>query len=148
VSFIQRQIGWHGWASVYVPPWGWLPVDLTYVPEGFSDPLNAIKHGAVTLQNTIQYMNVTHTDYVAESLEDRAFLVNNGFQVYAEDEMIEDFGQDSDGFPLTVGINPWFSLALIALTALVVVTSILVVRRLRKRKPQRTLPPPPPDFHS
>jgi hypothetical protein len=148
VSFVERRVGWHGWAFVYVPPWGWLPVDLTFVPEGFSDPLNAIKYGAVTLQNTTQYLNVMHTDYVAASLEDRAFLVNNGFQVYTEDEMIQDVEQDSDGLPLTIGIDPWVPIALIVLTALVVVTSILIFRCLRKRKPQRTLPPPPPDFHS
>jgi hypothetical protein len=148
VSFVGRRVGWHGWAFVYVPPWGWLPVDLTFVPEGFSDPLNAIKYGAVTLQNTTQYLNVMHTDCVAASLEDRAFLVNNGFQVYTEDEMIQDVEQDSDGLPLTIGIDPWVPIALIVLTALVVVTSILIFRCLRKRKLQRTLPPPPPDFHS
>ena len=74
VSFVERRVGWHGWAFVYIPPWGWLPVDLTYVPEGFSDPLNAIKHGAVTLQNTTLFMNVIYTDYVGTSLEDREFL--------------------------------------------------------------------------
>ena len=148
VSFVDRRVGWHGWAFVYVPPWGWLPVDLTLVPEGFSDPLNAIKYGAVTLQNTIQYLNVVHTDYVAESLEERAFLVNNAFRVYTEDEMIQDVEQGSDVLPLTMGIDPWVPIALIVLTPLVVVTSILIFRRLRKRKPQRTLPPPPPDFHS
>src|SRR3990170_4374950 len=35
VFLVQKRIGWHGWAIVYVPPWGWLPVDLTYVPLGF-----------------------------------------------------------------------------------------------------------------
>jgi transglutaminase-like putative cysteine protease len=27
VFLVQKRIGWHGWAIVYVPPWGWLPVD-------------------------------------------------------------------------------------------------------------------------
>src|SRR3990170_8323676 len=130
VSFVERRVGWHGWAFVYVPPWGWLPVDLTYVPEGFGDPLNAIKHGAVTLQNTTQYMNVMHTDYVAASLEDQAFLVNNGFHVYTEDKMIQDVKQDSDGVPSPTGIDPWVPIALILLTALVVVTSVVIIRRL------------------
>jgi len=47
VQVAQRKIGWHGWAMVYVPPWGWLPVDLTYVNVGFADPLNAVRYGAV-----------------------------------------------------------------------------------------------------
>ena len=75
VSFVERRVGWHGWAFVYIPPWDWLPVDLTFVPEGFKDPLNAIKHGAVTLQNTTQYMNVMHTDYVAACLKDRTLIM-------------------------------------------------------------------------
>jgi hypothetical protein len=147
VSFVERRVGWHGWAFVYIPPWGWLPVDLTFVPEGFKDPLNAIKHGAVTLQNTTQYMNVMHTNYVASSLDDRAFLVNNAFQVHTEDEMIQDVEQDSDGVPSPTGIDPWVPIALILLTALVVVTSVVIIRRLRKKKPEQTLPPPPLGLH-
>jgi transglutaminase-like putative cysteine protease len=29
LTFVQEGVGWHGWAMVYVPPWGWIPVDLT-----------------------------------------------------------------------------------------------------------------------
>jgi transglutaminase-like putative cysteine protease len=147
MSFVERRVGWHGWAVVYVPPWGWLPVDLTFVPEGFGDPLNAIRHGAVTLQNTTQYINVIHTDYVGASLEAREFLVSNDFQVYSEDEMMQEIKQDSntsDPIPTAVGIDPWVPIALIVLTVFAVFSSVLVFRRLRKRKPERTLPPPPP----
>jgi len=129
VSIVEHRIGWHGWAVVYVPPWGWLPVDLTYVPEGFGDPLNAIKHGAVTKQDTIQYMNVTHSDYVASSLEARAFLAENGFHVYLEDEMILDVGQS----PSTVGVDPWVPLTFMALVVFVAVVSFLIFRHSKKR---------------
>jgi len=93
VTSIQKRIGWHGWATVYVPPWGWLPVDLTYVMDGLGDPLNAIRRGAVTLEETIQYMNVTQTDYVASSRESRNFLIKNDFYVYMLDEMNFEFPQ-------------------------------------------------------
>jgi len=130
VTLIERQIGWHGWAVVYVPPWGWLPVDLTYVYRGLDDPLNAIKHGAVTNQNTFQYMNVTHTDYVASSLESRAFLTRNGFNVYAEDEMI----LETDQTPLSLIVEPWFTLVFMALIAFLVASfSFLVLRRWTQR---------------
>jgi len=120
VSIIERRIGWHGWAVVYVPPWGWLPVDLTYVRENPDDPLSSIRSGAVTGQDTIQYMNVTHTDYVASSLEARAFLTGNGFNVYVEDEMILEVNQ------------PWlplFPLVFLALMVVLVATSLLLYRR-------------------
>ena len=90
VTSVLRRIGWHGWAMVYIPPWGWLPVDLTYVPDGLADPLNAIRRGAVTLQETIQYMNITKTDYVKSSRETRELLILNDFYIYMEDEMIEE----------------------------------------------------------
>jgi len=139
VSMVERRIGWHGWAVVYVPPWGWLPVDLTYVPEGFGDPLNAMKHGAVTKQDTIQYMNVTHTDYVAASLEAREFLANNGFRVYMEDEMIQEVKQGANGNPTTISVDPWVPFALTVLVAFAVVTSFLISRRWRKRMVEEPL---------
>jgi len=88
VTSVLKRIGWHGWAIVYVPPWGWLPVDLTYVKAGLSDPLNAIKAGAVTLQETVQYLNITQTDYVALSRESRELVTENDFYIYMEDEMV------------------------------------------------------------
>ncbi len=84
-----KHIGWHGWAMVYIPPWGWLPVDFTYVIGGLSDPLNAIKKAAVTSQTTLQYMNISQMDYIASSRMYRDFLKNNDFYVYTQDEMME-----------------------------------------------------------
>lgn len=147
-SYVERRIGWHGWAFVYVPPWGWLPVDLTFVPQGFEDPLNAIKHAAVTLQNTTQYINVIHMDYVATSLEHQVFLLNNDFHVHAEYEMILDVKKDSDGveqdFEIisTIGIDSWVLIILILLTMFAVFGSILISRRLRKRNQKMSRSPP------
>ena len=87
VTVISKRISWHGWAIVYIPPWGWLPVDLTYVLGDTSDPLNRIKRAAVTWQWVIQYMNFTTSDYVASSRKKRDFLQQNGFYIYEEDEM-------------------------------------------------------------
>jgi transglutaminase-like putative cysteine protease len=96
VTSVLKQIGWHGWAIVYVPPWGWLPVDLTYVPIDpyLSNSLNAIKGAAVTGQDVIQYMNFTHTDYVGASRRLRDFIQSNDFYIYMIDEMKTniDFG--------------------------------------------------------
>jgi len=88
VTSVSRQIVWHGWAIVYIPPWGWLPVDLTYVPFDLKIfPLTAITGGAVAGQNTIQYMNFTHTDYVGATRRFRDFIQTNDFYVYMVDEM-------------------------------------------------------------
>lgn len=95
---VQEKIGWHGWAMVYVPPWGWLPVDLTYSATNptqlVSQPLRAIENAAVTSQNVIQYMNVSRTEYVASSLEAREFIQDNGFYIYERDEMVQNVDQE------------------------------------------------------
>jgi len=87
VTIISKRISWHGWAIVYIPPWGWLPVDLTYILGDTSDPLNTIRKAAVTWQWVIQYMNFTKGDYVASSCGTRDFLQENNFYIYEEDEM-------------------------------------------------------------
>jgi len=85
------RIGWHGWAVVYVPPWGWLPVDLTFVRGDLSvEPLNAIETSAVVTQLTVQYANITVTDYVTASRRFRDFLTTHGFYIYEHDEMSEE----------------------------------------------------------
>jgi len=140
VQVIQRKIGWHGWAMVYVPPWGWLPVDLTYVRENNADPLSSIRSGAVTAQDTIQYMNITRTDYVALSLRDRAFLASNGFHVYMEDKMTQQTGPSSP----TLIIDPRFIIAAIVLIAWAVFASYLISKRLKKRVEEEKPSPPEP----
>jgi len=85
-------IAWHGWALVYVPPWGWLPVDFTYVSlsDLLADPLNAIRMSAIIAYPTVQYANVTETDYIAASRDWRDFLIAHDFHIYEHDIMSEE----------------------------------------------------------
>jgi transglutaminase-like putative cysteine protease len=88
VTSVLKQIAWHGWAIVYIPPWGWLPVDLTYVyPPPQIDPLNAIRGAAVVGQDVIQYMNFANADYVGTSHDLRDSIQNSSFYIYMVDEM-------------------------------------------------------------
>ncbi|MEM3640558.1 MAG: transglutaminase-like domain-containing protein [Candidatus Bathyarchaeia archaeon] len=137
VTSVQKRIGWHGWTMVYVPPWGWLPVDLTYVTGGLGDPLSAIKHGAVTLQETIQYMNITQTDYVALSHASKELLIKNGFYIYTEDEMIletpKEPASNVQGLdPITAIIVP------VATAATIMGTYIIFYTRKIKKQDQTT----------
>jgi len=131
VISVQKRIGWHGWAMVYIPPWGWLPVDLTYVFGGLEgNPLNAITDAAVTWQGTVQYMNISQTDYVASTRETKDFLLANGFYVSLEDEMVEVprqknlFGEGAEMlFPV-----------IIILAALLLASSYIITGRLRRKE--------------
>ena len=85
------RVGWHGWAVVYIPPWGWLPVDLTFVTGSLDDPVDAIRYSAASLVETIQYMNISRIDYVASARQYRDFLLKNDFYLFSRDEMVETF---------------------------------------------------------
>jgi hypothetical protein len=131
VQTIERKLGWHGWAIAYVPPWGWLPIDLTFVRRGFRDPLNAIRYGAVTEQNTVQYMNISRADYIADSDEAKSFLTENGFLVYVEDEMTQV--SRSEG---VTGFNPAVT-AIIAVAVIVVAFfAVFLIIRLQRKRPE------------
>lgn len=79
-KYLGSGLGGHGWAMVYIPPWGWLPVDFTFF-EGVglrwkegrafiatSDPLNHVRGAAVRAGRVIVEGNVTSVDYVASTL--------------------------------------------------------------------------------
>jgi hypothetical protein len=88
-TIVENNIGWHAWAMVYVPPWGWLPVDLTFEWQQSSEPLDAIKSAAVTSQSVIQYLNVIEWDYVTSDRQVKDFFETNDFYIYMQDEMIQ-----------------------------------------------------------
>ncbi len=80
-SYRGSWLGRHGWAMVYVPPWGWLPVDFTYF-EGLelreedgrtfihaASPLNHVVGAAVWMEEVIVEGNVTSRDYMASNLK-------------------------------------------------------------------------------
>jgi hypothetical protein len=122
---------------VFVPPWGWLPVDLTYVLSASLDPLDAIRYGAVTQQNTIQYMNLSKVDYVAESRESRDFILKNGFYL----DMIDEMTKVETGGLLG---NPVNSIAVVlgAGMFMLAVSLFLIVRRRRMRTEDRKVEVP------
>lgn len=138
VTIISKRISWHGWAIVYIPPWGWLPVDLTYVLGDISDPLNTIRKAAVTWQWVIQYMNITKSDYVASSQNTKKFLEDNIFYIYEEDEMILDQSLDIPWQQIMEMLKWVFIVGTVAGTATVVLVVIFVyVRKMGKKKIER-----------
>jgi transglutaminase-like putative cysteine protease len=131
VSSLTR-IGWHGWAIVYVPPWGWLPVDLTYAAGNERDPLNSIVNSAIITQPTVQYGNITVTDYVSNSREWRDFIISEEFFVQTHDTMIEDASVDVDSqrySGIRVKFFPFFRFVWLVFFAAGVMFSFFRLRR-------------------
>ena len=69
LTIVQKGIGWHGWAMVYVPPWGWLPVDLTLT--GSEDPMDAITKAPEYASYVVTAYNVSRQTYVGDSRASR-----------------------------------------------------------------------------
>ena len=87
-------IGWHGWVVVYVPPWGWLPVDLTYSRGNSSDPLSHITSSAVITDPTVQYANVTVTDYVSDSRRVKNVVISEMHRIITSDILVEEVHEE------------------------------------------------------
>jgi len=131
VTLVYERIGWHGWAVVHVPPWGWLPVDFTYVIGGLGDPLNAIKKAAVVaFQEVIQYINITKTDYVASYGRIKDFLQNNDFYIYERNEITREVSQGESRKEI---VDVWLRWILIAMVVanVAVMGLFLYVRKLK-----------------
>jgi len=94
VNFLGVNWG-HAWAEVYVPPWGWLPVDLAFhLPS--NDPLEAIRSSAASeywaryTVVTIRLRNVCHSDYIAEFRRELREAVSSPLFYYWEYAVVRE----------------------------------------------------------
>ena len=86
LELIQRNVGWHGWALVYIPPWGWLPVDLTLKTVG--DPMKCIAEAPEYDGYIAVCYNISCSDYVGESREEREYTISSGLYFTIHEELI------------------------------------------------------------
>ena len=132
VSFELDRLGWHAWAMVYIPPWGWLPVDMTM---GYSkeDALRAIQTAAPQALSTLISNNYFTKDYVSETNHDAEQLKRMNVRIEQRDIMkpIEISSEyQASG-------HAWITtLTLICLG--VVVLSAYVAARAKRRRELRT----------
>jgi len=78
---------WHAWAVAYVPPWGWLPIDLTVIGGALIDPLDAIRKALIWDQRTLLLAEIKRTDYVAAAREVMDILRERGVYIYREERL-------------------------------------------------------------
>ncbi len=69
LSIQESGLAWHGWAMVYVPPWGWIPVDLTLVSE--DDPLQQVLKAPAWTAAVVTAMKVSNQSYTGAGEETR-----------------------------------------------------------------------------
>jgi len=122
-----KLIGFHAWAMAYIPPWGWLPFDMTWgrIP---SDMLSGIKSAAVYSLYTAQMMNITKSDWAGEGRVAREIIVNSPIYIYDEEEL-----KPCPAFLPQEEL--WESVKLyIAMSFMVIIISITVFKLLHRRR--------------
>lgn len=77
-------IGWHGWVMVYIPPWGWVPVDLTLVQEdtGMEYIINAPEYDP----NIIEVLDISKQAYIGDTIVTRDRIIASDLHVTIIDE--------------------------------------------------------------
>lgn len=78
-------VGWHGWAMIYIPPWGWIPVDLTLADS--DSGLELIRNAPEYRDNIIPVLNVSTQSYIGETLATRERILNSSLYVTVIDEV-------------------------------------------------------------
>ena len=131
-TIVEKDIGWHGWAMVYVPPWGWLPVDLTFIWQ-YAGPLDAIRKAAVTSQGVIQYANIIEWDYVTSTRQVKDFFETNDFYIYMQDEMIQV------ALPTTAGDEGGTEWIIPAAVTVGVIICLLLFHQIQRKRWRATL---------
>lgn len=86
----RRGVGWHGWAMVYVPPWGWVPVDLTLTSE--KDGLELLKKAPEYAGNVVAAFNASEQHYIGDTLATRSRIIGSSLYVSVTDEAEEVYG--------------------------------------------------------
>lgn len=88
LTISSKGIGWHGWVEAYVPPWGWLPVDITY---GYysqrQNPLSSIIYSASAREPMLESEKYLNIDFIAEYLKTKEGIEKSDLYLYLEEEV-------------------------------------------------------------
>jgi transglutaminase-like putative cysteine protease len=88
LSFRQDRVGWHGWAMVYVPPWGWIPIELTLIR--YRDPLEQILRASEYDSSIVPVFNVSRQPYIGDSRHSREQLTASDLYIKITEIYIEE----------------------------------------------------------
>lgn len=72
-------MGWHAWTMAYIPPWGWIPVDLTLASG--QDPLDIIDEAPEYDSFIVRALDVSEQAYIGDSQASRERFVDSDVYV-------------------------------------------------------------------
>ena len=116
-------IGYHGWAMIYIPPWGWLPFDMTLAWR--ENTLKGITSAPIWNLDGIKILDIVKSDWAGDGKTQKEEYINSQLYIYYEDELIIQEGE-----------NLWANLPVMWLYGvfLVIGTSIVVFFFNSRRK--------------
>jgi len=83
LTSIYNSVSFHAWAMIYIPPWGWLPFDMT-MGWNKDNCINGIILAPAYGANTFQLLNITSIDWVGNSQRFKQQVIDNA--IYFQDE--------------------------------------------------------------
>ena len=116
----EKGIGWHGWAMVYIPPWGWLPVDLTLTSS--QNPLEVIQNSPERTHMIVACLSVSKQAYVGDSHSTKEKIITSNLYITTKDEAT----------PITE--EGWSNYYIIIILGATLVVSIIIMFRASRRK--------------
>lgn len=72
-------MGWHAWTMVYIPPWGWIPVDLTLASG--QDPMDIIDEAPEYDSYIVRALDVSEQAYIGDSQASRERYIESDVYV-------------------------------------------------------------------
>ena len=84
----QQGVGWHGWALVYIPPWGWLPIEMTMLKS--RDSLTRITEAPEYERHIVTCFNVSRHEYVGDSRRSQERLMSSDLYITVSYMLIEE----------------------------------------------------------
>jgi hypothetical protein len=149
VRIVAEQIGWHGWAMVYIPPWGWIPIDLTWLIDKAGTTLSESSHwtgpnstiigAAVLTPNTVIYQNITQSDYIKPSIEGITNIREANLYITETDSMRAVGTGAFYGSASITELAP--SIAILIIVAVMTVSIYLYARKKRLERTRQSIAP-------
>jgi transglutaminase-like putative cysteine protease len=103
LTMTLQNIGYHGWAMIYIPPWGWLPFDMTLGWK--QNTLDGITEAMTWKQNVLSLMNIQTRDWAGIGRWQRDFLVSNSLHLSNNDHLVNPNPELINGRMLWIGVT-------------------------------------------
>lgn len=85
-------IGYHGWAMIYIPPWGWLPYDMTLAWK--ENTLEGITSAPIWYLDAIGILDIVKSDWAGDGKRQKEEYINSQLYLHYEDELITQEGEN------------------------------------------------------